>query len=222
MKKFQQLLLDYNGSDHMRIDYENIKAVVCDAGGGGQIIGGVMDYMLSDWEGNDGKLHKGIIDASHKSNETARDTFPDAIDIVRLIDPKGRRNEIFESLEKMVKLGVVTLPAEWDGKDELFFLDDDGTEHHYQLSMAEQDALGEIENLRNETVTMCKYVSNGNVTYNFPPDKRNTMQDDRVIMFGLLCYFLASLRRGQMVSTNDYANDEFATAPSLVSTISFT
>ena len=48
------------------------------------------------------------------------------------------------------------------------------------------------------------------------------MHDDRVFMFGLLCYFLASLRRGQMVSTNDYANDEFATAPSLVSTISFT
>ena len=121
----------------------------------------------------------------------------------------------------MIKLGVVTFPADWDGKDELFFVDDDGTEHRYQLSMAEQNALGQIENLKNETVIMCKYVSNGNVTYNFPPDKRNTMHDDRVFMLGLLCYYLASLRRGQIVSTNEYANDEFATAPSLVSTISF-
>ena len=221
VKAFQKLLLEYNGTDHMRQDYENIKAIVCDAGGGGQMIGGVMDYMLAPWEGNDGKMHKGIIDASHKSNETARETFPDAIDIVKLIDPKGRRNDIFESLEKMIKLGVVTFPADWDGKDELFFVDDDGTEHRYQLSMAEQNALGQIENLKNETVTMCKYVSNGNVTYNFPPDKRNTMHDDRVFMLGLLCYYLASLRRGQIVSTNEYANDEFATAPSLVSTISF-
>ncbi len=200
VKRFQDILLDYNGSELQKLDYENIKAVVCDSGAGGQMIGGVSDYMLDNWVGRDGNVHKGIIDRAHKANETAKTRYLDAVDIMKLVDPKGHRNEIFDATEKMVKLGVVTFPADWDGKDELVRILDDGTEDRYTLSQDEKTALAQIELLKTEVVTMCKYTTNGNITYNFPPDKRNTMHDDRAFMFGLLCWFLAQLRRGQIVN----------------------
>ena len=53
---------------------------------------------------------------------------------------------------------------------------------------------------------MCKYVSGGNIRYDFPPEKRNTMHDDRCFMYGLLCYYLAQLRRGQMTQRPKQTN----------------
>ncbi|MFA6667606.1 MAG: LAGLIDADG family homing endonuclease, partial [Bacilli bacterium] len=200
VEKFQSLLLDYNGSDKKKLDYENIKAVICDSGAGGQMVGGVSDYLLKDWIGKDKRLHKGLIDKSHKANETAIHYYRDAIDIMKLIDPKSHRNEIFDSIEKMVKLGVVTFPEDYDGKDSILHIDDDGNEHEYFLNDEEKLSLVQIELLKTEIITMCKYTDGANITYKYPPDKRNTMHDDRVFAFGLLCWYLAQLRRGQIVT----------------------
>ena len=193
---FKDLLLRYNGNEKGRLDYENIKAIVCDSGAGGQMVGGVADYLVENWKGKDGRIHKGIIDRNHKSSETAKNKYPDAVDIMKLVDPKGNRNAIFDSLEKMVKLGVVTFPAEYNDKDYLYFINDDGTEEKYNLSMEEKLSLAQFELLKTEVVTMCKYESQGNVTYNYPPDKRNTLHDDRCFALGLMCYYLAQLRHG--------------------------
>ena len=69
-------------------------------------------------------------------------------------------------------------------------------EEKYNLSMEEKLSLAQFELLKTEVVTMCKYESQGNVTYNYPPDKRNIMHDDRVFSLGLMCYYLAQLRHG--------------------------
>ena len=196
VEDFKDLLLKYNGNEKGRLDYENIKAIICDSGAGGQMVGGVADYLVENWKDKDGRMHKGIIDRNHKSSETARGKYPDAVDIMKLVDPKGNRNAIFDSLEKMVKLGVVTFPAEYNDKDYLYFINDDGTEEKYNLSMEEKLSLAQFELLKTEVVTMCKYESQGNVTYNYPPDKRNIMHDDRVFSLGLMCYYLAQLRHG--------------------------
>lgn len=198
--KFKKLLLDYNGFDCQKLDYENIKSVICDAGSGGQMIGGVSDYLLEEWNDVNGFKHKGIIDRLHKANETAKRTYPNAVDIMQLVDPRAHRNEIFAAAESMVKLGAVTFPAEYDGRDYLLSINDDGNEVRCDLSLDEQVALAQIELMKTEVITMCKYISGGNVTYNFPPDKRNTMHDDRAFTFGLLCWYLAQLRRGQVIS----------------------
>ena len=200
VKKFKSILLDYNGNDKQKLDYENIKAVICDSGAGGQMVGGISDYLLENWTDKEGKEHKGLIDKLHKANETAKYKYLDAVDIVKLVDPKGNRNAIFESIEKMVKLGVVTFPAEYNDKDYLSFIEDNGNEIRYDLNEDEKLSLMQIELLKTEIITMCKYESNGNVTYNYPPDKRNTMHDDRIFMFGLLCFYLSQLRRGQIVN----------------------
>lgn len=199
VKRFQDLLLDYNGSDKKKLDYENIKGVICDSGAGGQMVGGVSDYMLDNWVGKDGKVHKGIIDKSHKANEASSKRFKDAIDIMKLVDPKAHRNEIFDAAERMTKLGIVTFPADFDGKDYILSIDDEGNEHKYDLNADEKESLAQIDLMKTEIITMCKYTSGGNVRYDFPPEKRNTMHDDRVFVYGLLCWFLAQLRKGQLV-----------------------
>ena len=199
VKRFQDLLLDYNGYDKKKLDYENIKGVICDSGAGGQMVGGVSDYMLDNWVGKDGKPHKGIIDRSHKANEASSKRFKDAIDIMKLVDPKAHRNEIFDAAERMTKLGIVTFPADFDGKDYILSIDDEGNEHKYDLNADEKESLAQIDLMKTEIITMCKYTSGGNIRYDFPPEKRNTMHDDRVFVYGLLCWFLAQLRKGQLV-----------------------
>lgn len=201
VKEFKKMLLTYNGTEFGRLDYECIDSVVADAGAAGQIIGGVSDYLLEDWEDEWGKTHKGLIDRSHKANKTSKYTYPDAVDKMMLVDPKANRNLIFAAIEDMVKLGVVEFPVAYDdiSRDYVVFIDDEGVEQRKELSVEEQISLAQMELLKTECVTMCKYVSQGNVTYNYPPDKRNRMHDDRVFAFGLLCWRLAQLRRGQII-----------------------
>lgn len=220
VKVLQSSILDYNGTAKGKLDYENIKAIMCDSGPGGQMIGGISDQMLADWEGKDGNIHKGIIDRSHKANETAIRTYPEAIDIVKLIDPKAYRNEIFDAADKMTKLGVVSFPADTEGRDYIIKINDDGTEERYDLSIEEQVALIQIELMKTEIITMCKYDSGGKVTYNYPPEMRNKMHDDRAYVYGLLCWYLAQLRRGQIINKPQEPVD-YMHLPSCVSTISF-
>lgn len=200
VKAFQSMLLDYNGNDKQKLDYENINSFVCDSGAGGQMVGGISDYMLADWVGKDGKTHKGLIDKYHKANETSKNRFTNAVDIMKLVDPRAHRNEIFDAAEKMVKLGVVKFPADYDGKNYIISIDDEGVEHRYDLSDDEQQALVQIDLMKNEIITMCKYTNAGSVKYDFPPDKRNTQHDDRAFVFGLLCWRLAQLRKGDLIS----------------------
>ena len=201
VSEFKKMLLAYNGSEKGKLDYENIMAVIGDAGAGGQLIGGVSDYLLEPWRGADGKMHKGLIDRRHKANETAKEKYPDAVDIMHLVDPRANRNLIFQAIEDMVKLGVVEFPTDYDvSKDYIIFTDEEGVETRYDLSVEQQISLANFDLLKTEIVTMCKYVTQGNITYNFPPDKRNKMHDDRVFAFGLLCWYLAQLRRGQVIN----------------------
>lgn len=201
VNEFKKMLLAYNGTEKGKLDYENIMAVIGDAGAGGQLIGGVSDYLLEPWRGAGGKMHKGLIDRRHKANETAKEKYPDAVDIMHLVDPRANRNLIFQAIEDMVKLGVVEFPTDYDvSKDYIIFTDEEGVETRYDLSVEQQISLANFDLLKTEIVTMCKYVTQGNITYNFPPDKRNKMHDDRVFAFGLLCWYLAQLRRGQVIN----------------------
>ena len=201
VKAFKELLLKYNANDKQRLDYENIDSIVCDAGAGGGMIGGITDYLLENWTDKNGIEHKGLIDRNHKANETAKYQFKDAVDIIKLIEPKGNRNGIIGSISRMVKLGTIDFPAEYDGKDSLFFINDDGEEINQPLTTEEQIALTQIELTKTEIITMCKYENAGNIKYDFPADKRNKMHDDRVFAFGLLCYRLEQLRHNHIVNS---------------------
>lgn len=208
---FQKILLDYNGSASGKLDYENIAHILIDGGAAGQPYS-ICDNLVPDFTGADGKLHKGIIDTSHKLNEAAVREFPDAIDVVTMVDPRSHRNELYKAAEDMVKLGVVSFPREYDGKD--YYVEvqtvkkkgengktyEEEIEVMHDLTDDEKISLMQFELLKTELITMCKYTSGQNVTYNFPPDKRNKMHDDRIYAFSLLCWQLAQLRRGQILT----------------------
>lgn len=195
---FKKILLRYNGSAFGKLDYENIEAIIGDAGAGGGMIG-VADYLLPDWKDENGQTHKGLIDSQHNGyNERVYD-FSNAVDIFHLIEPRKYRNDIFTAIGDMVKLGVVTFPADYDDKDYLALIDENGVERRYDLTIDEQVSLTQIEALKKEVRAMCKYVNGDNVIFNYPPDLRNKMHDDRVFAFGLLCFWLSKLRHGQAI-----------------------
>lgn len=198
VEAFKDILLRYNGNELGAADYENIEAVICDSGAGGQMVGGISDYLLADWHDAPGNKHKGLIDAMHKANETAVVEFPDAVDIMRLVDPRRYRNDLFDAAEKITKLGVVHFPEEYEGRDFITTIGDDGAENTIQLSLEEQISLAQITRMKDELVLMCKYQNNGNVTYNYPPDKRNKVHDDRAFVYSLLCWYLAKLRKNEL------------------------
>lgn len=220
VKRFKELLLKYNGTDKKKLDYENIKMVVCDSGSGGQMVGGVADYLLENWVDKFGVIHKGLIDKNHKSSETARREFPDACDKLKLVDPKGNRNAIFDAIEQMVKLGVVTFPAEYTDKDYLVTINDSGEEERHELTHEEQVSLAQIELLKTEIVTMCKYENKGAISYDLDITKRRIMHDDRVFAFGLMCYWFAGLRRGEVINSPKPKRD-LSHMPKCVSRLDF-
>jgi len=212
---FHQILLNYNGSEFGKLDYENIEQILVDSGAAGQPYA-ICDELVPDFDGDDGRKHKGVIDASHKLNRAHKGDFPDAVDIVTMVDPRAHRTELYRAIEDMMKLGVVTLPADYDRSKPYFTYYDkvktnkkdeetgetiyEEIEKRHELTMDEQIALMQVELLKTELVTMCKYVNQDNVRYDYPPDKRNIMHDDRIYAFGLLCWHLAQLRRGQTLT----------------------
>lgn len=231
VKAFQDLLLRYNGSEYGKLDYENIEGLLIDAGAAGQPYG-ICDYLAHDFVGMDGQTHKGIVDSKHKSQEMAVSNFPDAKDIVTMVNPKAHRNELYQAIEDMVKLGVVSFPMDYDDKPyyttkkTVKKKDSSGREYEeereerHDLTDDEQNSLRQFELLKMELITMCKSTNGLNVQYNFPPEKRGKMHDDRIYAFGLLCWKLAQMRREQVLTPQKEEID-VDSMPIMVSSLDF-
>ena len=110
VKYLKELILAYNGNAP---DYENILAVMIDAGSGG---GGVniADYLMEDWEDDKGIKHKGLIDKSY-SEEYVR-KFPNAVNKIMLMSPSQYKSEMYESLIEMMNLDCISFTADYDHK----------------------------------------------------------------------------------------------------------
>jgi hypothetical protein len=74
IKYLKELILAYNGDAP---DYENIEAIMIDAGSGG---GGVniADYLMEDWEDEKGVKHRGLIDKEYSADYVSK--YPNAVD----------------------------------------------------------------------------------------------------------------------------------------------
>ena len=62
LKEIRNYLALYNGQHN---DYVNIDSLLVDQGAGGGGVSTYADGLLNDWVGNDGRTHRGLIDASH-------------------------------------------------------------------------------------------------------------------------------------------------------------
>lgn len=120
IKYLKELILDYNGNAP---DYENIEAILIDAGSGG---GGVniADYLMEDWVDNKGVTHRGLIDKEYSEDYVGK--YPNAINKLRLISPTQYKSIIYESLIEMINLDCMSFTNDYDNKGylTLFEVDD--------------------------------------------------------------------------------------------------
>lgn len=106
----KELILDYNGDAP---DYENIEAILIDAGSGG---GGVniADYLMEDWVDKKGNKHRGLIDKEYSADYVSK--YPNAINKVKLLTPTQYKSIIYEALIEMMNQDCISFTADYDNK----------------------------------------------------------------------------------------------------------
>ena len=217
IKIIRQALLDYNGDTAQ--EWENILAFYIDAGAGGGGVSAVADNLMSDWEDENGNVHKGIIDPQHPQYMTARSKYDEAIPIVRLVEPRQYKKIIYDALQKMMNAHLMTFPN-YDGKDYILIADpnqkkkdkdEEDVVLRIDLEPQEQIALAQAELMKIEVLYMERIeTGSGNVMFELIPEKKNTMHDDRAYTAALAAYGLSCMRRSNIITIEDNSDFEFA------------
>lgn len=122
IKYLKELILAYNGDAP---DYENIEAIMIDAGSGG---GGVniADYLMEDWVDDKGITHKGLIDKEYSADYVSK--YPNAVDKVRLMSPTQYKSIMCEALIEMMNMDLISFTTDYDNKGYLTIFETDEKE----------------------------------------------------------------------------------------------
>lgn len=119
IKYLKQIILDYNaGADN----YDNIIGVWIDAGSGGAGIN-IADFLMPDWEDENGNKHRGLIDREFSDEYVSR--FPNAVNKLHLMAPSKYKSEMYESMIEMVNQDKIKFTASYDNKGYLTIFDTD-------------------------------------------------------------------------------------------------
>lgn len=198
----REMLLQYNGHNP---DYEFIDSLSVDQGAGGGGVSTYADNLLNDWVDKSGRKHRGLIDAQHPIYEGYTKMYPNAVDKLKVINPKKLRTQMVEEFIELIDLGVLRFPREYSGSDiiQMVKTKKDGEEEFesYELSPAEVQALAQIDLMKTEITSIQKYTNSENttVTYALSKEKERRMHDDRFYVAILLAHRLYELRRGKIV-----------------------
>lgn len=224
LKEIRKYLALYNGQFN---DYENIDSLLLDQGAGGGGVSTYADGLLNDWVGEDGRHHRGLIDASHEIYTGYKDLYPNAVDKLRLINPKKYRTKMVDELIELMDLGVIKFPYELkqdfismvktDPKTNEEYID------QYELTNKEIEALKNIDLMKIETTSIYKYENADKTTksYALAKDKENIMHDDRFYVLIMLAHRLYELRRGQIITSKKEETYDFTSAVECVSYVDF-
>lgn len=116
----KEIILDYNmGGDE---NYSNIIGIYIDAGSGGAGVN-IADYLMEDWIGKDGKMHKGLIDKVYSEDYIKK--FPNAVDKIHLMSPTQYKSEMYEALIELMDQDKIQFTATYDNKGYLTIFDVD-------------------------------------------------------------------------------------------------
>ena len=120
IKELRKIILDYNqGGNEF---YSNIVGIYIDAGAGGQA-GAITDGLMQNWVDESGIEHKGIIDKKY-SAEYIKD-FPDAVNILHVMQPTAYKSEMYEALIQMMDENNIKFTASYDSKGYLTIINED-------------------------------------------------------------------------------------------------
>lgn len=224
LKEIRKYLTLYNGQHN---DYQNIDCLMIDQGSGGGGVSTYADGLLNDWTGDDGRQHRGLIDASHEIYEGYKDLYPNVVDKLRLISPRKYRTQMVDEFIELMDLGVIKFPYEF--KQEFISIakkqddSDEETIEKYELSDAEIGALANIDLMKTETTSIYKYenAEKTTKTYALAKDKESIMHDDRFYVLIMLAHRLYELRRGQVIQSRQEEIADYSSAPICASTIDF-
>jgi hypothetical protein len=187
----RKMIVDYNGK--MSADYENIEAILIDSGAGG---GGVniADYFMEEWKSPQGVTHKGLIDPIESSDYLSK--FPNAVQKLRLVNPKKYKLAIYDALIDMMNLDLISFTADYDMRGFITVLDKNKNESQYKLSFDEELALKNIDLAKEELVNIYRYEgTNKSYRYDLALEKANKMHDDRAYCLAMLAFYLQEIRR---------------------------
>lgn len=224
LSEIRNYLLLYNGQFN---DYQNIDCLLIDQGAGGAGVSTYSDGLLNDWIGDDGRIHRGLIDESHDIYAGYKNLYPNAIDKLKLISPRKYRTQMVDELIELMDLGVIKFPYEY--KQEFISVakkqnnSDEEMIEKYELSEKEIIALTNIDLMKMETTSIYKYENADKTTktYALAKDKESTMHDDRFYVLIMLAHRLYELRRGQIIQTKQEEKYDFSKAPICVSSVNF-
>lgn len=185
-------------------DYENIKKLLIDQGAGGGGTSTYADGLLKNWTDVTGREHRGMIDFDHPIYEGYDSLYPDAVDIVDLINPKKYRTQMVEEFIELMNLGCIKFPYDSTSNDTitLFEIDPKTGEENailYKMSFEEQVAMMNIKMLKREITSIQKYENAEKTakTYALRKELGANAHDDRFYTIIMLAHYLYELRRGQ-------------------------
>lgn len=225
IKELKRLLVEYNGPG--AADYENILGLYIDAGSGGAGVN-ISDFLWEDWEDEDGRVHRGLIDKEYSPEEAK--LYPNAIsDKMRLIQPSKYKVEMFRALIEMMDMNLIEWPNEYDNRGYIMVMYDLDTKtgvktpryieptekevkdlkkkgieivrEQYNLDAEEEVALKQIDLMKNELVNIYRFKqSSGNDRFDLAPDKAGKLHDDRAYVCAMAAFLLQQLRREHLVT----------------------
>lgn len=226
VKALKQIILDYNGEGVA--DYENIEAILVDAGSGGAGVP-ITDFLCDDWETDNGVKHRGLIDPEFRPEEQLKRKYPNAIDNkLRLISPSKYKSDLFEALIKMIEQNLIEFTEEYMSKGYIsliYEIHPNGKEvqrYTYPSEKEEKDlnkkgikidtkmkyldleqevALKQIDIMKTQLVNIYRFKqSNGRDRFDLASDKANKMNDDAAYCMALAGWQLSNMRRDHIVN----------------------
>lgn len=220
----RQYLLDYNGDNP---DYEYIDSFLIDAGSGGGGQSAYADRLLESWHDASGKKHHGLIDKTNDLYTGYSKIYRDAVDKIRLINPRQYRTQMVEEFIELFNLGVIRMPMEYNGQEFLRIpiTEDDLPKRHgkknvndtpedtlYYLSNDEKLSLSQIDLMKTEITSIHKFTNPDNTTvrYSLPKEKENRIHDDRFYVAILLAHRLYEIRRDKAMHSRKKVKDTSA------------
>jgi hypothetical protein len=133
VKYLKELILAYNGDVP---DYENIEAIMIDAGSGG---GGVniADYLMEDWVDDRGRTHRGLIDREYSADYVGK--YPNAVDKIKLMSPTQFKSMMCEALIEMMNMDLISFTSDYDHKGYLTIFETDEKELNKEKKKIEEE-----------------------------------------------------------------------------------
>ena len=185
IEALKELLINYNGKNIP--DYDNVFFMIDGgSGGGGNLI---PDFFMEDWKDKTGKTHKGLLDKEYSADYIKQ--YPTAVNKIKVVTPSAYKSQMYEALIKMVESDLIIFPEQYDNhgflvfsnhntekinevKAELYangFTDEEVDEklsemnlvqqETYKLSLDEENALSQIDAMKEEIVNICRVKRDG-------------------------------------------------------------